>query len=103
MLKSALTIPESNAGKLYLLLREWISGGYKTQRIVTVHYLKDCLQIGDSYPSYRNFNYAYFQKAADILVTRTEFTKIKMEIAERDGRKAYKVKISYKFVEKEMD
>ena len=102
MLKSALTIPESNAGKLYLLLREWISGGYKTQRIVTVDYLKDCLQVGNTYASYRNFNYAYFQKAAYILVTRTEFTKIKMEIAERDGRKAYKVKISYKFKEKEV-
>lgn len=103
MLRSALTIPESNAGKLYLLLREWISGGYKKQRIVRVEYLKECLQVGNSYASYRNFSYSYFQKAADILVARTEFTKIKMEIAERDGRKAYKVKISYSYDEKTFD
>lgn len=99
MLKSALMLPEGNAGKLYLLLREWISSGHNKEKIIRVEYLKECLQLQNAYPSFKNFNAFFFKAAAKVLIEKTEFTKIEMEIIERQGRKAYKVRLRYKYKE----
>ena len=96
-LLSALRLPEGNAGKLYLILREWISMGYKTHRVVKVESFKNMLGVSDAYNEFKFFNTLFFKRSVKKLIEKTEFTEIKMEIEERLSRKAHKVKISYKY------
>lgn len=96
-LLSALRLPEGNAGKLYLILREWISMGYKTHRVVKVESFKNMLGVSNTYDEFKFFNTHFFKRSVKTLIEKTEFTEINMEIEERIARKAHKVKISYKY------
>ncbi|WP_052538064.1 replication initiation protein [Candidatus Photodesmus blepharus] len=98
-LLSAMQLPDSNVGKLYLILREWISSGYSTTRTIQVNKFKHSLGLSHfkTYHSYENFNKLFFKRTVKKLIDKTEFTEINMEILERRMRKAYKVKVNYKY------
>jgi plasmid replication initiation protein len=101
-LLSAMQLPDGNAGKLYLILREWICSGFIVDKTITVDDFKDILGVSSlpSYSLYRDFNRSFFERSVKKLIEKTEFTDIKMEILERRMRNVYKVKISYQYDEK---
>lgn len=101
-LLSAMQLPDGNAGKLYLILREWISSGFVCDKTLKVDELKDSLGLTyhKNYESYPFFKQSFFERAVKKLIEKTEFTKITMDIVERKSRKAHKVKISYQYNEK---
>ncbi len=96
---SAMQLPDGNAGKLYIVLREWISSGYTCDRIVKVDELKESLGVSrfPSYEIFTEFKRRFFDGSVSKIVEKTEFNEIKMEIVERRARKAYKVKITYDY------
>ncbi len=98
-LLSAMQIPDGNAGKLYLILREWISLGYLTDKSITFDELKDTLGLSTikSYEQFKLFNDLFFKRSIKKVIEKTEFTEIKIEILERRSRKAHKVKVSYRY------
>lgn len=98
-LLSAMRLPDGNAGKLYLIIREWISSGYRFDRTLTIDELKSELGIQkkSNYLEYKSFNRDFFLKSANKIISKTEFTSITMEIVERRARKAYMLKISYEY------
>ena len=99
-LESAVAIPESNASKLYLLLREWISANrYVSEKEVSFAKLREDLGIEEikTYELFNDFNKQFFKRSAKKLIEKTEFSEITMVISERKVRKAHKVKISWKF------
>lgn len=99
ILTSALTIPDGNASKLYLILREWVSSGKRNYNIIEVEQLKEALGIADlkGYSEYKKFKQSFWDRSVKKVVEKTEFTSITIEISERQKRKAHKVKIEYKF------
>lgn len=102
LLSSALSISDSNASKLYLLLREWIGENkWSNERIIDIDDLKSQLGVSDftTYDLYNNFRSQFFLRAAKKLANKTEFIKIEMDIHERKARKASKVKISWQIDE----
>ena len=103
-LLSAMRIPDGNASKLYLILREWISAGMRHEKIVSIDDLRESLAVSDveTYQSFKDFRKLFFLRSAKRVVERTEFTDVTMEIVERRARKAYKVKISYQYDSKSM-
>jgi plasmid replication initiation protein len=105
-LESVIAIPESNASKLYLILREWISSNrYKSEKNILFSDLRESLGLSGfkTYELYNDFNKLFFKKSAMKLIEKTEFSEIKIEISERKARKAYKLKISWKFDKSEME
>lgn len=105
-LDSAISIPESNSSKLYLLLREWVSSNkYINEKIIEFITFKKDLGVEKSttYNSFNDFNYKFFRRALVKVIEKTEFTSISMEISERRARKAYKVKITWTLDEKELE
>ncbi|MFA0076864.1 replication initiation protein [Vibrio artabrorum] len=105
-LESAIAIPESNASKLYLILREWISSNrYVSEKEVLFSDFKEVLGVSElkTYESYNDFNQFFFKRSLKKLIEKTEFLEIKMEISERQVRKAHKLKISWKFNNKELN
>lgn len=98
-LLSALRLPDSNANKLYLLLREWISSGMSIHKDIEVDELKSKLFVSDvkTYGLFNDFNNLFFKRAVKKIIEVTEFSKIDMVIIERRKRKAYKVRISYEY------
>jgi hypothetical protein len=104
-LLSAMQLPDGNAGKLYLILREWISSGFSVDKVISVDDLK--LDLGvlniKTYKIFNEFNNLFFKRSIKKLIEKTEFTDISMEIVERRARKAYKVKVSYKYDKKEIN
>ena len=102
-LVSAMRLPEGNAGKLYLILREWISGGYLCEKIVLFSDFLELLGLTNTknYSSYPTFRQAFFLRSIKKIIDKTEFTDIKMEISEKRARKAYRLKISYEYKETE--
>lgn len=98
-LLSSLRLSDTNASKLYLLLREWISAGCVLYKEIDVEELKTLLDIQDK-KAYNRFNLlssSFFNRVVHAVLESTEFTKIDMEIIERRARKAHKVRISYEF------
>lgn len=98
-LLSALRLPDSNANKLYMLLREWISGGKCIEWTITVDELRGKLGLleDDAYKEYDSFRRFFFGRAVKSILKTTEFKKIEMVIVERLRRKAHKVRISYEY------
>ena len=98
-LLSALRLADSNANKLYLLLCEWVSSGMYAHKIINIDELKIKLSIETipTYEEFKAFRNLFFKRAVKIVLEQTEFSKIEMEIIERIGRKASKVKISYEY------
>lgn len=98
-LLSALRLPDTNASKLYLLLREWISSGFMLYKEIEVDELRDKLGISDvkTYSEFKDFKKLFFQRSIGRILEATEFSKIEMEITERRARKAHKVRITYEF------
>lgn len=98
-LLSALRISDSNANKIYILLCEFISSGMYAHKIIDVDELKSKLSIDDmkAYQTYKQFKQSFWDRSLKKILDVTEFTKIEMEIVERKGRKASKVKISYEY------
>ena len=94
---SSLRVPDGNSGKLYLILREWISGGYIKERVINVQDMKYLLGVSDKYSDFKDFNKLFFKKSASKLIEKTEFTQIKLEVVEKIARKTHKIKISYDF------
>lgn len=105
LLLSGLRLPDNNANRIYMLLREWIGEGKSIQKDILLSDLKDKLFLSDTktYETYNNFNNFFFKRAVNKLTITTEFTKIEMEIIERQRRKAYKVRISYEYEGQEQD
>ncbi|MGF1907496.1 replication initiation protein [Aliivibrio salmonicida] len=104
-LLSAMHLPDGNAGKLYLILREWISSGFIVDKTLDVSEFKESLGLSThkNYESYPFFKQSFFDRAIKKLIEKTEFTDIKMEIVERRARKAYRVKVSYHYDEKSIN
>lgn len=104
-LHSAMSISDGNAGKLYLMLREWISSGKYSDNVITVDQLREDLGLSNSksYEQFKLFKSQFFSRATKQIIAKTEFTSIDMEIVERRARKAHKVKISYKYSSKESE
>lgn len=102
---SAVRLPEGNAGKLYLILREWISSGYFLYKTIEVDEFKDALGVSylKNYKNYAAFKQSFFDRAVKKVIEKTEFIEVNMEIVERRARKAYKVKLSYKYSTKEIE
>lgn len=98
-LLSALRLSDSNANKLYILLCEWISSGMYAHKIIDIENLKSKLGIESirTYQAFKDFNKLFFKRSVKSVIDKTEFSKIEMEIVERKGRKASKVKISYEY------
>lgn len=104
-LQSAISIPESNSSKLYLVLREWVSGNkHKMDKEILFDEFKDILGVSKmkNYTEFQRFKESFFNRAIRKLIEKTEFSDIQMEIIERRSRKAYKLKISWKLDEKEL-
>ncbi|WP_150142687.1 replication initiation protein [Candidatus Enterovibrio escicola] len=98
-LLSALRLPTGNSGKLYLILREWISSGHRNEKILLVNDLKYELGVSDMYEEFKDFNKIFFKRSAKTVIDRTEFLDIKLEIIKRRARKAHLIKISYTYNE----
>jgi len=98
-LLSALRLADSNANKLYLLLREWISSGMIKHKDIELSELKKKLSLFDvkSYERFNLFKSSFFERAVKSIIETTEFNKIELEIIERKARKAHKVRISYEY------
>ena len=96
---SVMHLPDGNAGKLYLILREWISSGYLRDRTVLFNDFKDMLGVSNlkAYDVFTEFQNSFVRRASRKIIEKTEFNDIKMEIVERRARKAYKVKITYEY------
>lgn len=100
-LLSGLRLPDSNANKLYILLREWIGAGMSAFKDISIDDLKEGLMINDvkTYDSFKRFTDLFFKRAVKKVVETTEFSKVEMDIIERRKRKAYMVRISYEYNE----
>ncbi len=98
-LLSAMQLPGGNAGKLYLILREWISSGLAYKRELLFDDFKYDLGVLKikTYLIFNEFHNLFFRRAVNKLIEKTEFTSITMEIIERKARKAYKVRVSYNY------
>ncbi len=98
-LLSVMRLPEGNAGRLYLILREWISLGFAVQRDILVEEFRENLALDKikTYKLFNNFNNFFIKRSVRKLIEKTEFTSITMEIIERKARKAYKVRVSYNY------
>jgi plasmid replication initiation protein len=97
-LLSALRLPDSNANKIYLLLCEWVSSGMFLYKDIAIDDLKKILLISEteSYKEFKAFRQVFWDRSIKKILEVTEFTSVNMEIIERRGRKAHKVRISYK-------
>lgn len=104
-LLSALRLPDSNANKLYLLLREWISSGMVLYKDIKIDELKEKLYILDkeSYSEFDVFKRFFFMRSVKKIIEETEFNKIEMKIIERRKRRAYKLRISYEYNDQRRD
>lgn len=105
LLHSAISLPDTNASKLYLILREWISANkWNKEIIITIDDFRQLLGVNEikTYSIFNNFNNKFFKPSVSKLIEKTEFSYISMEINERKGRKAHKVKISWEFDEQEL-
>jgi plasmid replication initiation protein len=104
-LLSALRLPDTNANRLYLLLREWVSSGMYICKDVLVEELKAKLYVENikTYTAFKDFNKLFIVRSINKIIESTEFTKIDMEIIERRKRKAYMVRISYEYEGQEQD
>lgn len=98
-LLSSLRLSDSNASKLYLLLREWVSAGLSQYKEIEVTEFKDKLSVSGvkSYDRFDILRTVFFDRAVKSIIGSTEFKKVEMEIIERRSRKAHKVRISYEF------
>lgn len=98
-LLSALRLADGNANKIYLLLCEFIGSGMYSHKVIDVDELKEKLLISDlpAYQTFKQFKQSFWDRALKKVIEQTEFSKIEMEIVERKGRKASKVKISYEY------
>lgn len=98
-LLSSLRLSDTNASKLYLLLREWVSSGCMLYKEIEFEELREKLDLQNvaTYSEFKHFKGLFFGRAIKSLLESTEFTKIDMEIIERRARKAHKVRISYEF------
>ena len=63
-LLSAMQLPDGNAGKLYLILREWISSGFAVQKDLLVEEFKEELGLEKvkTYLSFNHFNELFFKR-----------------------------------------
>ncbi len=102
-LLSGLRLPDSNANKLYILLREWVSSGMSIYKDITVEELKNSLLISDTeyYHDFKRFKQFFLARAINKIIQYTEFSKIDIEIIERRKRKAHMLRISYEYEEQE--
>lgn len=98
-LLSGLRLPDSNANKIYLLLREWISSGMSIYKDVFVDDIKTKLLVNNIpyYSDFKEFKRTFWSRGVKKIIETTEFSKIEMEIIERRKRKAHKVRISYEY------
>lgn len=101
-LLSAMQLPDGNAGKLYLILREWISSGFVVEKTTTVESFKEMLGVSTTktYDSFMRFNEMFLKKTIKTLIEKTEFTSISIEIVERRARKAHKLRVYYDYADK---
>lgn len=100
-LLSGLRIPDSNANRLYLLLREWISSGCIIYKEITVAELKEKLlnSANRSYDEFKTFKQFFWGRAVKKILESSEFSKIDMKIIERKARRAHVVRITYEYDE----
>lgn len=97
-LLSAVRLPKGNAYNLYLLLSRWISSGKIGYCEIELDELKRELGAeGVAFERFSGFKNRFFNRAVKQVLTITEFTYIEMEIIQKKGRKAHKVRISYEY------
>lgn len=97
-LLSALKLPKGNAYNLYLLLSKWVSAGKIGYCEIELDELKrDLGAEGVTFDRFSGFKNLFFKRAVKQVLSITEFTYIDMEIIQKKGRKAHKVRISYEF------
>ncbi|MEZ9702412.1 replication initiation protein [Vibrio sp. 10N.261.46.E12] len=97
-LLSAVRLPKGNAYNLYLLLSRWISSGKIGYCEIELDELKRELGVeGECYNKFNTFDNSFFKRAVKQVLAITEFTYIDMEIIQKKGRKAHKVRISYEY------
>ncbi len=100
---SAARLSDTNASNLYNLINENKSAGKSKYFEIEVNELKDKLQLYKEkdneieyyYPEFKELNRAVIKKSIRTIEEVTEL-KVKIEVIEKKGRKASKLKISYK-------
>ena len=99
ILLSSIRLPDTNASKLYQLLRRKISTGRSKYFESTVSELKKELLVDKviTYEKYKYFKNQFFIRSVKKILDVTEFTSISLDIIERKGKKASKVRISYTY------
>lgn len=98
-LLSALRLPDTNANRIYLLLREWVSSGMSLYKDITVEDLKKKLMVENVkyYDDFKKFKQSFWVRSVNKVIETTEFTKIEMDIVERRKRKAYMLRVSFEY------
>lgn len=99
LLLSSVRLSDSNATNLYQYLRKKISNGKKSYFEIEVDKLRKELFIDhfETYKTYKFFKNQFIDRSIKKILEITEFNFIKIEIIERKGRKAHKLRISYEY------
>ncbi len=104
VLLSAARLSDTNASNLYNLISEKKSAGKSEYFEIEVEELKEKLNLFKedkkgikeySYPNFKEFNRTVIKKSIETIEEVTEL-KVKIEISQKQGRKASKLKVSYK-------
>jgi hypothetical protein len=104
VLLSAARLRDTNAGALYQLIRKKIGSGKPTYFDLTVEEFKYELDLyfhdenGDivyNYPEFKHLNSKVIKQSLITIQNITEITSLTMDIIERTGRKASKLRFSY--------
>lgn len=99
LLLSSVRLSDSNATNLYQYLRKKISNGKKKYFEIEVDKLREELFIDhlETYKIYKFFKNQFIDRSIKKILEITEFKSIQIEILERKGRKAHKLRISYEY------
>ncbi len=99
ILLSSVRLTETNASNLYQLLRKYISAGKTKYFSIDVEELKVELGVEkhETYKEFKFFKNKLINRSIEKILEVTEFTRIDMEITERQGRKASRVTFSYEY------
>ncbi|MEX9875774.1 replication initiation protein [Providencia rettgeri] len=99
LLLSSVRLSDSNASNLYQYLRQKISSGKTSYFDIEVDQLRHDLGIDklETYQEYKFLKSQFIDRSLKKILDITEFTEINVDIIERKGRKAYKLRFSYKY------
>ncbi|ENN8378613.1 replication initiation protein [Providencia rettgeri] len=99
LLLSSVRLSDSNASNLYQYLRQKISSGKTSYFDIEVDKFRVDLGIDklETYKAYKFLKNQFIDRSVKKILEITEFTKINVDIIERKGRKAHKLRFSYEY------